>query len=538
MVQKIAKYRRIIMGQSRKNSSAYRLGAVFGLFGCVVMGFTILACQPSVTISRKPNTGNTDSGDYGVGGLEATAPNKVMLTIPLVKSSGQERTLMADKDEIKALINYYMLIAVDDADKTNVYDYIPARFYSPEENDPSLKIELIRQHTYHFLLLGGYVDVRMLPDPANSLRPVLLASGYRKYTVIDSVVDFDIKMVPLLVDLTFKQESVAHPLDTGTSNTSPFVLLDAGKDTTVSVALGSYADSGVVYGDGLWPLKLAQNEVRDVSNSLWDMFAEGASINGKLSDAQYSGVLYNTIGTITDDPRSTVLDNVLFALDKSVTANVAQIDDTQNIAPLNSSTGEIAGTASTYGRTSGKPQYIIPPVGNDEASLFNFNLEYVPFGLGRELLESVGATPVWFIKNRKDIELRGPTALVQINLYNTIGQPVGSVGAGTPWGYFEVVGSGASVGIPVYELEAGDYGTVEGVAKNRDNDKFKIVGNILSVGDNDALLPGLYYIHVKVTMTPTVDGNGNPVTPSAIPIRKWFKLEVLQRATSGIGWGM
>jgi hypothetical protein len=143
------------MLQGTKGRLVYRLGALLGLFGCIV----ILGCQQPITPKKKADTGNTGdtgSGGYAEGVLEAgETPDKVMLTIPLVKSSGNARTLaglgsdeIRDKDEygnpIDSPINYYMLIAVDDADKTTVFDYATGRKFNNDAYDPALTMGLLR----------------------------------------------------------------------------------------------------------------------------------------------------------------------------------------------------------------------------------------------------------------------------------------------------------------------------------------------------------------------------------------------------------
>jgi hypothetical protein len=56
--------RRMIMVQ---NTKTYRLGALLGLFGCVVLGVTMLGCQQPIDVDKNPDTG---SPSYASGGVE------------------------------------------------------------------------------------------------------------------------------------------------------------------------------------------------------------------------------------------------------------------------------------------------------------------------------------------------------------------------------------------------------------------------------------------------------------------------------------
>jgi hypothetical protein len=111
----------------------------------------------------------------------------------------------------------------------------------------------------------------------------------------------------------------------------------------------------------------------------------------------------------------------------------------------------------------------------------------------------------------------------------------GTVLTGKKAGLFAVDGTGASLGTPVYTLEA-DSRTTNGVVNDRDNGKFTIAGADLLVGATP-LQPGFYYIAAKVTM---VNENGVPLA-NITPIMKAFIIKVETSSGNGNGgdtiWG-
>jgi hypothetical protein len=142
-----------------------------------------------------------------------------------VKGDDSNRTISgADKHEIlsegNGTRNYFELIAIDDQDKTHIWDYDVAVWSDPNAASIALNMSVRQNATYHILILSGHVDFSGIVDGkyTGTASPTLFAAGYTTQPINADSPHVTIAVTPLIVDTSFELT------DTGNLGTEDAVL--------------------------------------------------------------------------------------------------------------------------------------------------------------------------------------------------------------------------------------------------------------------------------------------------------------------------
>jgi hypothetical protein len=290
-------------------------------------------------------------------------------------SSGASRSITnytSLDDGLRKGINYYQLILLEEeqneisgfSDWLQIGDETQLKG-TAEEGELLVPVSLNK--TYHMLLLMGH------KDDANDKKPILLASGYRKETISkDSSIIFT--MIPLFVDMKFIVEGQSAPSEPKGDS----VEVSKGKSFDVQVTLFGKVSGTSGSGDGLWPLKLAEQLLREDS-AWWD------AIETQYRDFKGGSVTTGDAPQNMDDQIVTLQSN------KGTFTNGGNlIDEKDGKTP--SLNINYTGDSLTYAY-DGQPSF--------NNAFFNFELEYIPFSLNDASVWPTPLTeaPLWLICN-------------------------------------------------------------------------------------------------------------------------------------------
>ncbi|MDR3324575.1 MAG: InlB B-repeat-containing protein, partial [Spirochaetaceae bacterium] len=342
--------------------AAVLVTAGVGLATCSVDGFEGLsAAAPDVPVGD-PGTG-TDLGtveipgevSFPAGSVEGT----VSFAVPFeaAQGSGAAQSVsgagLADIKSVgRGVRNIYQLIAVDDSvpDAVSGFDEI--------RTSGALSADIVKGHTYHFLVLGGHVEKADPVGPGN--QPTLLVSGYVSKTMSTEAGSsrFSLTMTPLVVDAAFVKNGASGEVRQS-GRLAKTVGLDEKTGYTFRVVLGS-DEAGVLGPDDA--LRTA------TGNGITPLVQAEAGVKG---GAGYWG-------------------------DLSLLSNAAQFND-EALADYNDANRTDLSKPHT---TRGTAEYMLttPPTG--AATTASFKMEYAPFGLADAAwADSGSAKPVWVIRN-------------------------------------------------------------------------------------------------------------------------------------------
>jgi hypothetical protein len=286
------------------------------------------------------------------------------------------------------LLNYAQMILMEDSEagegKISAFD---AQVYRDGVTD-HLSVQVETDKKYHVLVLVGHTNNEENPnnyDKDNpkyyTEQPTLLQSGYTKITATAEPIELKIPVAPLMIDMTFFNGStvVSFPASVGTP-----LGLEKSTTYTVEVQVKTEGKNGVLTGDGLWPLKLADSGTR--MGQTWANGKEGFS--KPVSEGGYTGEVS--------------LDAIPVLLGNWTNSTIGYFIEggQRNVSMDYLATGK-------RWSTTGSAKYQFATGSADANGKFYFHLEYVPYNvvLSSEWTGKTGQTkigekmPIWIIRN-------------------------------------------------------------------------------------------------------------------------------------------
>jgi hypothetical protein len=245
----------------------------------------------------------------------------------------------------------------------------------------NLSATVVPGHTYHVLLLAGF-------KTDTSPYPTLLASSYIKFTAAGAGGVLKLTSTPIVVDVKF---SGGPDGDRYPGRIAKTVGLDKEQTYTLEYRIGSdnrgvqATDDALKDGinDGLWPLKLASAEVRNIDT--W--FYKYSAVNPDTG-------LRETLTSYQPG----VLDLVPVPLNNSYGTNLAWVKWGNNKPDV---MNDLSVNANKQTTGHGKYEFTTRSEVGMTGAVW-FNLEYVPFGIfDDEMWQRVSGSerPVWVIRN-------------------------------------------------------------------------------------------------------------------------------------------
>jgi formylglycine-generating enzyme required for sulfatase activity len=236
------------------------LGAVF-----LAIAVALTACsQPIQQVGTKEDAPASSSPI--AGGYDETT-GKFSIGIPVSSASSRVFSGLL-RDEMDTWSNYYEVVLVeepDDYSSWTMQDYQKAEAFNPQlSGQTTLEVPVQRGKTYHILFLQGYSE----KDPATNRstnKPVLLRSGYTKYTMESGKNVVPIQMIGLY---TYIDYTVINSGSTRTLR-ADVLFRSTTKDTDGVTTLTTDGR-----GDGLWPLKLATTYAM-IQPDIWNVLRGG-----------------------------------------------------------------------------------------------------------------------------------------------------------------------------------------------------------------------------------------------------------------------